>query len=115
MSDQFLPFHVPQIDEEEICSVVETLKSGWLTTGVKVKRFEEDFTAYLGGASLQSLAVNSATAGLHLALEALGIRPGDEVITTAILDRLLHSCHVLNIRGRSYRLRDLEDDLNWRS
>ena len=40
---------------------------------------------------------------------------GDEVITTAILDRLLHSCHVLNIRGRSYRLRDLEDDLNGRS
>jgi DNA replication protein DnaC len=40
---------------------------------------------------------------------------GDEVITTAILDRLLHACHVLNIRGRSYRLRDLEDDLNGRS
>ena len=47
MSDQFLPFHVPQIDEEEICSVVETLKSGWLTTGVKVKRFEEDFVEFL--------------------------------------------------------------------
>jgi DNA replication protein DnaC len=40
---------------------------------------------------------------------------GDEVITAAILDRLLHACHVLNIRGRSYRLRDLEDDLNGRS
>jgi len=69
MSDQFLPFHVPQIDEEEICSVVETLKSGWLTTGVKVKRFEEDFVRYLGCG--HAIAVNSCTAALHLALEAI--------------------------------------------
>src|SRR5438445_2846417 len=78
MSDQFLPFHVPQIDEEEICSVVETLKSGWLTTGVKVKRFEEDFVRYLGCG--HAIAVNSCTAALHLALEAVGIEEGDEVI-----------------------------------
>jgi len=78
MSDQFLPFHVPQIDEEEICSVVETLKCGWLTTGVKVKRFEEDFVRYLGCG--HAIAVNSCTAALHLALEAVGIEEGDEVI-----------------------------------
>jgi dTDP-4-amino-4,6-dideoxygalactose transaminase len=78
MSSRFLPFHVPQIDEEEICSVVETLKSGWLTTGVKVKRFEEDFARYLGCA--HAIAVNSCTAALHLALEAVGIKEGDEVI-----------------------------------
>ncbi len=78
----FLPFALPEIGDEEIAEVVDTLKSGWITTGPKTKRFEEDFTAFLGDASLQALAVNSATAGLHLALEALGIGPGDEVITT---------------------------------
>jgi dTDP-4-amino-4,6-dideoxygalactose transaminase len=78
----FLPFALPEIGDEEIAEVVDTLKSGWVTTGPKARRFEEDFSAFLGDASLQSLAVNSATAGLHLALEALGIGPGDEVITT---------------------------------
>jgi len=78
----FLPFALPEIGDEEIVEVVDTLKSGWITTGPKAKRFEEDFTAFLGDLSLQSMAVNSATAGLHLALEALGIGPGDEVITT---------------------------------
>ena len=78
----FLPFALPEIGEEEIAEVVDTLRSGWVTTGPKAKRFEEDFVEFLGDAALQALAVNSATAGLHLALEALGIGPGDEVITT---------------------------------
>lgn len=78
----FLPFALPDIGDEEIAEVVDTLKSGWITTGPKTRRFESDFTAFLGDPSLQSMAVNSATAGLHLALEALGIGPGDEVITT---------------------------------
>jgi len=82
MSTPFLPFALPEIGEEEIAEVVDTLRSGWLTTGPKTRRFEADFTAFLGDAALHSLAVNSATAGLHLALEALGIGPGDEVITT---------------------------------
>jgi dTDP-4-amino-4,6-dideoxygalactose transaminase len=82
MSLPFLPFALPEIGDDEIAEVVDTLKSGWVTTGPKTKRFEDDFSAFLGDASLQSLAVNSATAGLHLALEALGIGPGDEVITT---------------------------------
>jgi len=75
---EFVPFHVPQIDDEEIRSVVETLKSGWLTTGMKVQRFEEDFARYLG--SRHAVAINSCTAALHLALEAVGIEEGDEVI-----------------------------------
>jgi perosamine synthetase len=74
----FLPFHVPAIGEEEIAAVVEVLKSGWLTTGMKVKQFEEDFARYLG--SRDAVAVNSCTAALHLALEAVGIKEGDEVI-----------------------------------
>jgi dTDP-4-amino-4,6-dideoxygalactose transaminase len=82
MTQPFLPFALPEIGEEEIAEVVDTLRSGWITTGPKAKRFEEDFIAYLGDPSLQAIAVNSATAGLHLALEALGIGPGDEVITT---------------------------------
>ena len=78
----FLPFALPDIGEEEIAEVVDTLRSGWVTTGPKTKRFEQDFAAFLGDPALHCMAVNSATAGLHLALEALGIGPGDEVITT---------------------------------
>lgn len=73
-----IPFHVPSIGEEEIAEVVEALRSGWLTTGPKVRRFEEDFAAYVG--AKHAIAVNSCTAALHLALEAVGIGPGDEVI-----------------------------------
>ena len=78
----FLPFALPEIGDEEIREVTDTLKSGWVTTGPKTRRFEADFAAFLGDSALECMAVNSATAGLHLALEALGIGPGDEVITT---------------------------------
>lgn len=77
----FLPFALPDIGEEEIAEVVNALRSGWVTTGPKTKQFEADFSAFLGG-GLESISVNSATAGLHLALEACGIKEGDEVITT---------------------------------
>lgn len=77
----FLPFALPDIGEDEINEVVDSLRSGWLTTGPKTKRFEEDFAAFIGD-GVEAIAVNSATAGLHLALEAVGIGSGDEVITT---------------------------------
>ncbi|HSV74165.1 MAG TPA: DegT/DnrJ/EryC1/StrS family aminotransferase [Chthonomonadales bacterium] len=77
----FLPFAVPDIGEEEIAEVVDSLRSGWLTTGPKVRRFESDFAEFIGH-GVEAVSVNSATAGLHLALEAVGIRPGDEIITT---------------------------------
>lgn len=77
----FLPFALPDIGEEEIAEVVSALRSGWVTTGPKTKQFEADFSSYLGG-GVESISVNSATAGLHLALEACGIKEGDEVITT---------------------------------
>lgn len=77
----FLPFALPEIGEEEIAEVVDALRSGWLTTGPKTARFEADFASFVGG-EVQALAVNSATAGLHLALEACGVSAGDEVITT---------------------------------
>ncbi|OAO77003.1 Bacillosamine/Legionaminic acid biosynthesis aminotransferase [Anoxybacillus flavithermus] len=79
--EDFLPFALPDIGEEEINEVVDSLRSGWLTTGPKTKQFEQNFAEFLGG-NIEAIAVNSATAGLHLALEAIGVGPGDEVITT---------------------------------
>jgi dTDP-4-amino-4,6-dideoxygalactose transaminase len=77
----FLPFALPEIGEEEIAEVVAAMRSGWVTTGPKAKQFESDFADFLGG-GLEAIAVNSATAGLHLGLEAMGVGLGDEVITT---------------------------------
>jgi len=77
---EFLPFSSPLISEDEITEVADTLRSGWLTTGPKVKRFEEEFARYVE--SKHAVAVNSCTGALHLALVAAGIGQGDEVITT---------------------------------
>jgi len=76
----FLPFALPEIGEDEIAEVVDSLRSGWVTTGPKAKLFESDFGDFLGDSSLEAISVNSATSGLHLALEALGVGKGDEVI-----------------------------------
>ena len=81
MTEPFLPFALPDIGEPEIDAVVSALRSGWITTGPKARQFESDFAGFLH-AELDCVAVNSATAGMHLALEALGVGPGDEVITT---------------------------------
>ena len=81
--NDFIVFGAPDIREEEIQEVVDTLKSGWIGTGPKVKKFEHDFASYKGLSGDYALAVNSCTAALHLALEAAGIGSGDEVITTA--------------------------------
>lgn len=81
MNNVFIPFALPDIGEEEIAEVVHALRSGWITTGPKTKQFEQDFSE-LFDPGAESIAVNSATAGLHIALEAVGISCGDEVITT---------------------------------
>jgi len=91
---EFLPFSIPTIEEEEIREVVDSLQSGWITTGPKVKRFEEEFKAYVGAP--YAVPLSSATAGLHLALLAMGVGPGDEVITTpmtfaATVNVILHA------------------------
>lgn len=80
---KFLPFALPDISEEEIQAVVECLRSGWVTTGPRTKQFEADFAAYFGD-GVEAIALNSATAGLHLVLEALGIGAGDEVIVPTL-------------------------------
>ena len=106
MSQPFLPFALPEIGEEEIAEVVDTLRSGWVTTGPKTRRFEQAFTEFLGDPSIESLAVNSATAGLHLALEALGIGPGDEVITTT--HTFTATAEVVRYLGADVKLVDID-------
>ncbi|MEO0886788.1 MAG: DegT/DnrJ/EryC1/StrS family aminotransferase, partial [Cyanobacteria bacterium J06648_10] len=79
---QFLVFGAPAIEDAEIQEVVSSMTSGWLGTGPKVARFEDDFRDYKKAE--HALAVNSCTAALHLSLLAAGVGPGDEVITTAL-------------------------------
>jgi dTDP-4-amino-4,6-dideoxygalactose transaminase len=81
-SGDFVKFAPPLIGDEEIREVVDTLRSDWLTTGPKVRRFEREFADYVEAPA--ALALNSCTAGLHVALVALGIGRGDEVITTPL-------------------------------
>ena len=108
----FLPFALPEIGEDDIAEVVDTLRSGWVTTGPKAKRFEADFAAWLAQpsgedpAALHCVAVNSATAGLHLALEALGIGPGDEVITTT--HTFTATAEVVRYLGADVKLVDID-------
>ncbi len=80
MRDTFLPFALPDLDGSELEQIREALESGWITTGPKTKQFESEFAAAVG--AKHAIAVNSCTAAMHLALEAVGLQPGDEVITT---------------------------------
>jgi dTDP-4-amino-4,6-dideoxygalactose transaminase len=73
-----IPFHVPEIDESDVSAVTDVLRSRWLTTGERCRRFEEEFASYVGAP--HAIATNSGTAAMHLALEAVGIGPGDLVL-----------------------------------
>ena len=121
MRAAFLPFARPSLGDEEIAEVVDTLRSGWITTGPKVERFAAAFADYVGGRF--AVPVSSATAGLHVALLALGVGPGDEVITTpmtfvATLNTIVHcgatpvladiDAATLNIRVEEVRSRITE-------
>lgn len=103
----FLPFALPDIGEEEITEVVACLRSGWVTTGPKTRQFEQEFAAYLD-AGVETVSVNSATAGLHLALEALGIGPGDEVILPTMT--FTATAEVVRYLGAQPVLVDVEPD-----
>jgi dTDP-4-amino-4,6-dideoxygalactose transaminase len=102
----FLPFSPPSIGEAEIVAVVDTLRSAWITTGPKTRRFEQEFAATLGAPG--ALALNSCTAGLHTALATLGIGPGDEVITTPLT--FAASVNVIEHVGARPVLVDVEPD-----
>jgi dTDP-4-amino-4,6-dideoxygalactose transaminase len=106
MRNTFLPFSPPLIGEEEIVEVIDTLRSDWITTGPKVRCFEEEFAALLGAPA--ALALNSCTAALHTALAALGIGPGDVVITTPMT--FCSSVHVIEHVGAKPILVDVEPD-----
>ena len=102
----FLSFSPPSITEAEIEAVVDTLRSNWITTGPKTKRFETEFTDYLGAQG--SLALNSCTAGLHVALATCKIGAGDEVITTPMT--FCASANVIEHVGARTVLADIEPD-----
>jgi len=82
MSDNNLPLSRPTLGEEEIREIIDVIQSGWITSGPRAKRFEEEFSRYVG--ARHAVAVNSCTAALHLALLAHGIGPGDEVVTSSM-------------------------------
>lgn len=82
MSDNPLPLSRPSLGEEEIGEVLDVIRSGWITSGPRVKRFEEEFSRYVG--ARHAVAVNSCTAALHVALLAHGMGRGDEVITSSM-------------------------------
>ncbi|OLC05716.1 MAG: UDP-4-amino-4,6-dideoxy-N-acetyl-beta-L-altrosamine transaminase [Gemmatimonadetes bacterium] len=102
----FLPFSTPTIGEEEIREVVDTLRSRWITTGPKAKRFESEFATYLQAPG--ALALSSCTAALHTALKTLGIGPGDEVITTPMT--FTATVNVIEHVGARPVLADVEPD-----
>ncbi|MFY3285958.1 DegT/DnrJ/EryC1/StrS family aminotransferase [Achromobacter xylosoxidans] len=103
----FIPFALPDIGDAEIMAVTEAMKSGWLTTGPNARAFEQEFAAFIGS-GVEAVAVNSATAGLHLALEAIGVGEGDEVITTT--HTFTASAEVARYLGAEPVLVDIDPD-----
>jgi dTDP-4-amino-4,6-dideoxygalactose transaminase len=103
---EFLSFSPPLIGEEEIEEVVKTLRSGWITTGPQVERFQSDFKKFMGADA--ALALNSCTSALHVALAAIGIGPGDRVVSTPMT--FASSIHVIEHVGAEPVLVDVEPD-----
>jgi dTDP-4-amino-4,6-dideoxygalactose transaminase len=106
MRDTFLSFSPPLLGEEEINEVLDTLRSDWITTGPKVRRFEQEFAAFIGAPA--ALAVSSATDAMLVGLAALGIGPGDAVITTPMT--FCSTVHVIEHLGARPILVDVEPD-----
>jgi len=106
MRKEFLQFSPPLIGQEEIDEVVASLRSGWITTGPRVERFQEDFKQFIGAPA--ALALNSCTSALHVALAALGIGPGDKVISTPMT--FASSIHVIEHQRATPVLVDVEED-----
>lgn len=102
----FLPYHQPLLGADEEASVLETMRSGWITTGPKTKAFEQQLAGYVG--AQHCVAVNSCTAALHLALEAVGVGPGDEVITSPIT--FASTANVIVHQGATPVFVDVEPD-----
>ncbi len=106
MRTDFLPFSKPSISEAEIAAVAEVLRSGWITTGPNCSAFEEDFQNYCRAAG--AVALSSATAGMHLALKAYGIGPGDEVITPSLT--WVSTVNLITLAGATPVFADIDKD-----
>lgn len=106
MRREFLSFSPPAIGQEEIDEVVDTLRSDWITTGPKTRRFEQEFAEYIGAPA--ALALFSATDAMQVGLAALGVGPGDEVITTAMT--FCSTVHVIEHVGARPVLVDVDED-----
>lgn len=104
---EFIPFALPDLGEEEAAAVSRVIGSGWITSGREMKAFEEEFSSFIGG-GVSTVAVNSATAGLHLALEAIGVGPGDEVIVPTWT--FTATAEVVRYLGATPVLVDVDDD-----
>ncbi|MEX0297497.1 MAG: DegT/DnrJ/EryC1/StrS family aminotransferase [Kordiimonas sp.] len=102
-----IPFFKTEISERAIDEVASVLKSGWLTSGPQAKAFEQEFASYVGE-GVQAIAVNSCTAGLHLALEALGVSEGDEVIVPTLT--FTATAEIVNYLGANVVLVDVNPD-----
>jgi|SRR5882762_9908487 len=104
--DSFLPFHQPSLGPEEEASLLDTVRSGWITTGPKTKAFERELASYVG--ARHAVAVNSCTAALHLALEATGVGAEHEVITSPIT--FASTANVIVHRGATPVFADVQPD-----
>jgi UDP-4-amino-4,6-dideoxy-N-acetyl-beta-L-altrosamine transaminase len=103
---EFLPYGTQWLDEKEITEVIDTLKSNWITTGPKMKLFEEHFKGFIG--SKYAVAVNSGTAALHISTSSINIKPGDEVITTPLT--FVASANCVIYRGGTPIFADIKND-----
>ncbi len=106
MRKTFLSFSPPFLGSEEIAEVIDTLKTDWITTGPKTRQFEAEFADFIGTPA--ALAVSSATDAMLVGLAALGVQPGDEVITTAMT--FCSTVHVIEHLGARPVLVDVEPD-----
>jgi len=106
MRKDFLPFSKPSITEADIASVGEVLRSGWITTGPNAAKFEKNFSEYIGCKG--SIALSSATAGMHLAMSALKIGPGDEVITPSMT--WVSTANMITLAGATPVFADIDKD-----
>jgi UDP-4-amino-4-deoxy-L-arabinose-oxoglutarate aminotransferase len=106
MRTEFLPFSKPAIDEEDIAAIADVFRSGWITTGPNNAKFEQNFCEYVGCQG--SVALASATAGMHLLLEAMGIGEGDEVITPSMT--WVSTVNLISLMGATPVFADIDRD-----
>jgi len=106
MRTEFLPFARPSISDGDIAAVTDVLRSGWITTGARNAAFEEAFSRYVGSAGAVSLC--SATGGMHLALRALGVGPGDEVVTPSLT--WVSTVNMIALSGATPVFADVDQD-----